>query len=124
MPQGHADPRLGTDRTLVWHKAGRLEAVDTATLIGMLRGFELVVLNGCKSRELGEALAKAGVSNVVCVATLVHDEAARRFAVGFWRCVVARATSSATLRYAFLRPKPHMEGALVSCSLPSISSGI
>ena len=100
---GHADPTLGSERTLVWHKEGRLEAVDAATLVRMLRGFQLVVLNGCKSLALAEALGRAGVPNVVGVETLLLDEPGRLFALGFWRHVRAEAARGAPLRDAVRR---------------------
>ena len=39
--------------------------MDASTLVDMLRTMKLVVLNGCKSEELGLKLREAGVPNVV-----------------------------------------------------------
>ena len=81
---GHADPKLGPDRVLVWCDAGGFAAVDASTLVDMLRSKKLVVLNGCKSVEVGIKLRQAGVPNVVAWTTLLYDPAAKLFAVEFW----------------------------------------
>ena len=103
---GHSDPRLGQDRVLVWCKNGGLEAVAAATLIEMLRGKRLVVLNGCCSDELGGALLRAGVQHVVCWETKLFDPAGALFGVGFWRVMVGHETDGeaefrAAVRTAF-----------------------
>ena len=85
---GHADPWLGADRVLVWCKNGGLEAVSTSTLVGMMRGKRLVVLNGCCSDELGCKLIQAGgVQHVVCWETKLCDPVGPPFAEGFWRAM-------------------------------------
>ena len=88
---GHADPKLGPDRVLVWCDAGGFAAVDASTLIDMLRSMKLVVLNGCKSVELGIKLRQAGVPNVVAWTTILFDPAAKLFAVSFWQMMAAHA---------------------------------
>ena len=88
---GHADPKLGPDRVLVWCDAGGFAAVDASTLIDMLRSMKLVVLNGCKSVELGIKLRQAGVPNVVAWTTMLFDPAAKLFAVSFWQMMAAHA---------------------------------
>ena len=88
---GHADPKLGPDRVLVWCDAGGFAAVDASTLVDMLRSKKLVVLNGCKSVELGIKLRQAGVPNVVAWTTLLFDPAAKLFAVSFWQMMAAHA---------------------------------
>ena len=103
---GHSDPRLGQDRVLVWCKNGGLEAVAAATLVEMLRGKRLVVLNGCCSDELGGALLRAGVQHVVCWETKLFDPAGALFGVGFWRVMVGHETDGeaefrAAVRTAF-----------------------
>ena len=104
---GHADPRLGTDRVLVWCKDGELDAVAASTLVNMLRGKRLVVLNGCCSDELGCKLIQAGgVQHVVCWETKLKDVAGPPFAEGFWRAMVGHesdddATFRAAVRAAF-----------------------
>ena len=85
---GHADPRLGPDRVLVWCKSGKLDVVTTSTLVGMLGGKSLVVLNGCCSDELGCALLRAGVRHVVCWETKLEDGAGAVFGEAFWRAMV------------------------------------
>ena len=104
---GHADPRLDTDRVLVWCKDGELDAVAASTLVNMLRGKRLVVLNGCCSDELGCKLIQAGgVQHVVCWETKLKDDAGPPFAEGFWRAMVGHesdddATFRAAVRAAF-----------------------
>ena len=100
---GHADPRLGPHRTLVWRKNGRADAVDASTLVQMLRGAELVVLNGCKSLELAEALARAGVPNVVGCETLLLDRPGSLFAEAFWRMVAAESVAGQPLPLTTVR---------------------
>ena len=91
---GHADPRLGPDRVLVLCDAGGgFAAVDASTLVAMLRTMQLVVLNGCRSEELGLKLREAGVPNVVVWKTSVHDAAAKLFAVRFWEVIAVRNPS-------------------------------
>ena len=65
---GHADPKLGPDRVLVLCDAGGFAAVEASTLVDMLRSKKLVVLNGCKSVELGIKLRQAGVPPWACLA--------------------------------------------------------
>ena len=88
---GHADPKLGPDRVLVWCDAGGFAAVDGSTLVDMLRSKKLVVLNGCKSVELAIKLRQAGVPNVVAWTTLLYDPAAKLFAVEFWKMMGGHA---------------------------------
>ena len=88
---GHADPKLGPDRVLVLCHDGGFSAVDASTLVDMLRTMKLVVLNGCKSEELGLKLREAGVSNVVVWKTISDDSAAKLFAVRFWEVITARS---------------------------------
>jgi hypothetical protein len=88
---GHADPKLGPDRVLVMCHDGGFGAVDASTLVDMLRTMKLVVLNGCKSEELGLKLREAGVPNVVVWKTLLYDPAAKLFAVRFWEIMTARS---------------------------------
>ena len=87
---GHADPKLGQDRVLVWCHANGFAAVDASTLVSMLCKMELVVLNGCKSVELGLKLRDAGVPCVVVWTTLLYDPAAKLFAVRFWEVLEKR----------------------------------
>ena len=88
---GHADPKLGPDRVLVLCHNGGFSAVDASTLVDMLRTMKLVVLNGCKSEELGLKLREAGVPNVVVWKTTLYDPAAMLFAVRFWEVIAARS---------------------------------
>ena len=88
---GHADPKLGPDRVLVLCDGGGFAAVDASTLVAMLRSMKLVVLNGCKSVELGIKLRQAGVPNVVAWTTILFDPAAKLFAVSFWELMADHA---------------------------------
>ena len=98
---GHADPRLGQDRVLVWCKNGGLEAVTAATLVDMFRNKRLIVLNGCCYDELGVALLREGVRHVVCWETRLHDEAGALFGQAFWRAMVGHESNEeAELRAA------------------------
>ena len=87
---GHANPKLGQDRVLVWCHPDGFAAVDASTLVRMLCKMKLVVLNGCKSVELGLKLRDAGVPYVVVWTTLLCDAAAELFAVRFWEELVKR----------------------------------
>ena len=103
---GHADPKLDQRRVLIWcdGSGGKgLAAVDAETLVGMLRTMKLVVLNGCKSHELGAALIKAGVMNVVVWTTKVRDEVAYRFGVRFWEVMRDRIADSDLKLYDVVR---------------------
>ena len=121
---GHADPRLGTDRVLVWCKGVELDAVAASTLVNMLRGKRLVVLNGCCSDELGCKLIQAGgVQLVVCWKTKLKDDAGLPFAEGFWRAMVGHesdddATFRAAVRAAFEAGRT----ALLSVTKPQASA--
>jgi hypothetical protein len=92
---GHADACLASQPTLGFtNEQGGLDAVLPETLAMMLsthippRGcLELVVLNGCRSMQLGHALHVAGVPFVVCWETVVDDGAARKFGEAFFRAV-------------------------------------
>ena len=88
---GHADPKLGPARVLVLCDASGFAAVDVSTLVAMFRLMKLVVLNGCKSVELGIKLRQAGVPNVVAWTTTLFDAAAKLFAVKFWQMMVGHA---------------------------------
>jgi len=98
---GHADPKINGQHVLVFCKSGGFEAVDAETLVRLFCKAQLVVLNGCKSSELGTALSAAGVPNVVCWETLVYDPAGKLFASGFWRAIESSSSahgSTCTLR--------------------------
>ena len=90
---GHADPKMNGHHVLVFCKSGGFEAVDAETLVRLFCKAQLVVLNGCKSSELGTALAAAGVPNVVCWETLVYDPASKLFASGFWRAIESSSSA-------------------------------
>eukprot|EP00966_Prymnesium_polylepis_P237802 5500210-Prymnesium_polylepis.1 len=54
----------------------------------VLQRLECVVLNGCKTEEIGGYLLDvADKIAVVCWSTLAEDNAARAFSVGFYACV-------------------------------------
>ena len=91
---------LGCNRRRRIAFTGAPEAIDADGLVQMLGCAELVVLNGCKTLALAEALARAGVPNVVCCETLLCDAAGRLFAEGFWRRVAAESQAGASLQEA------------------------
>ena len=120
---GHADPRLGSDRVLVWCKDGGLEAVTVPTLVGMLGGKSLVVLNGCCSDELGGALLRAGVQNVICWETKLEDRAGSLFGEGFWRAMVGHDTDDEDqLREAVRAAFEAAKHAVLSVTRPQASA--
>ena len=107
---GHADPKLDGQRVLVFCNSGGLEAVDAETVVRLFCNAQLVVLNGCKSLELGAALAAAGVGNVACWETLAYDPASKLFASAFWRAMESSSradgsTLRSDVRSAFERGK-------------------
>ena len=111
---GHADAsKDGRPKTLGFTLAdGTLaplvDAEDVVTLLsryarraGARSGIELVVLNGCKSCELGRACHRRGVPVVVGWRTLVCDESAYLFARGFFRSLGASDRGDGCYRRAF-----------------------
>ena len=93
---GHADAALNHgNRTLAFTSPtdGQQVLVEPTTLSTMMGGIhkrgllELVFLNGCNSRELGQAVADAGVPNVVCWESATCDGAAKLFSMGFFEAI-------------------------------------
>ena len=134
---GHADPQLNGKRVLAFLKDDGWDAVDAETIVRVLRGKQLVFLNGCKSLELANELAIQGVPNVVCWKTLADDEASKLFATNFWRQLfdAGRVAEDASelrqaVRTAFERgkqgiltvtvPGGHLDGGL-SASVPKFT---
>ena len=126
---GHTDPRLpGHDMrpVLLWtNTRGGYEAVDASTLEGLLRGKVCVVLNGCKSSQLGESLtAKGLVETCVCWETLTATDAACLFGKTFWRSVAHSvkaadprgATGRAALRQVVRQAFGEAESAVLCCT--------
>ena len=79
---GHGDAMLQGDPVLAFEKDGVLEAVSMDTLVDIVAwhvkhgSLRLVVLTGCLTSQLGKALhERAGVPDVVCWSTLLHDHA-------------------------------------------------
>ena len=76
---------------------GAVEAIEPALCaeilgshaVGNGGSLELVMLNGCRSAVLGEAVRAAGVATVVCWSTRVLDAGARVFARVFFQRVAA-----------------------------------
>ena len=91
---GHGDLQLDYGRrTLCFTSAaGSIALVEPKALALIFRGvmaraenaLEFVFLNGCETLALGEELLAAGVPNVLCWESLVADEAAKLFSVGFF----------------------------------------
>ena len=131
---GHANAELGDRKTLAWIKRiekegrveDRLELVDAVTLAAVMSHLELVVLNGCESSALGEALARKGVQHVICWDTVVADEPARLFAGACApRSLSSLPTPSLSLltsdasRYASQRASGTPFSGAVACTMPS-----
>ena len=88
---GHTDAPLCGDRTLAFSRDGVIEVVQISTIVEIVRShqLDLVVLNGCNGAQLAEELLGAGVPIVVYWSTMVHDEAAKMFSVGFFQALAA-----------------------------------
>ena len=106
---GHADAELFGSYTLAWVKNGCMELVDAESLVLLMGGARLVVLNGCKSEALGRALMSAGVEDVVCWSRVTYDPAASPFALKLWERIVAgddaRAAFDAAVEHVKLTTK-------------------
>ena len=90
---GHADASLNGKRTLAFAHARGFEMVDADTLVSMVgrhaATLKLIVLNGCKSLHLALRLVDVGVPAVACWESLLNDEAAFWFGLGFSRALAA-----------------------------------
>ena len=83
---GHGDALLLGDPVLAFEKDGSIEAVSMETLVGIVGwhvnhgNLRLIVLTGCHTSKLGQALhERAGVPDVVCWTTVLHDQAGKSF---------------------------------------------
>jgi len=100
---GHADAALGGSTSLAFahHPKGgdgrggafaSLEVVDAHAVATAVAAhaptLRLVLLNGCDSLRLGEALVEAGVAHAVCWEGRLDAEAALEFSVSFARALV------------------------------------
>jgi hypothetical protein len=85
---GHADGLVDGNFTLGFTTAeGELAMVSPDHIAAMLadcRRLELVVINGCHSYALGQALRQRGMRAVVCWRTATEDKAASIFSVGLF----------------------------------------
>jgi hypothetical protein len=89
---GHADITHDGERTLgLLNQQGVFAVVKRDTIVSHVGSLdvkpELVVLNGCSSAELADALVRVGVRWAVCWETKVNDLAAAAFAQGFWEAI-------------------------------------
>ena len=89
---GHGDAVVAEGNTLAFcDAAGHVELSNPEALAKMLgktrkgNQLELVFLNGCKTRVLGDLVRKAGVPNVVCWETRVRSDAAKIFSTAFFK---------------------------------------
>jgi len=90
---GHGDATLNFgQRTLCFtSESGGLAAVEPQSVKQMLGGvakrgvLELVFLNGCDTKALGDEVIKAGVPFVLCWESKVEDRAAKIFSVAFFK---------------------------------------
>jgi len=97
-PAGGASPSSRRELCLAFTKpGGAVEAIEPVLCADILGShavgnggsLELVMLNGCRSAALGEAIRAAGVATVVCWPTRVLDAGARIFARVFFQQVAA-----------------------------------
>lgn len=106
--EGHGDARLSAENVPAFVGSdGGPESVSITTLAETVRahvredeseGLKLVVLNGCKTRALGDALRTvAAVPSVLCWDTILHDEAAAIFSSEF----ATRVAAGDSLHVAF-----------------------
>ena len=94
---GHADAEHGTtgERTLgLTDPAGGLVMMDPKTIVDIIGAgkdrLELVVLNGCQSEAMCEALATRFRVPTIGWSTITHDAAAKRFSIGACGQLVVR----------------------------------
>ena len=90
---GHADAAFSGQRTLAFAHPRGFELVDADTLVSMIgrhaQALQLIVLNGCKSLHLALRLADVGVPFIACWESIVNDEAAFWFGLGFSRALAS-----------------------------------
>jgi len=90
---GHADAAVGGYSSLAFVRSGQIDTILASTIVQIVRQHTgklgLVVLNGCHSLTLGAELVEAGVDKVICWDSLVADEAAIWFSLGFARKLAA-----------------------------------
>ena len=110
---GHGDAVLQGEHVLAFRSpSGGIEAVSINTIAATVRPhvqphglLRCVVLTGCKTARLGEALCEhACVPDVVCWDTLVEDQAALLFSAGF-ATAAARQHSQLDPAAAFLEAR-------------------
>ena len=92
---GHGDAKVAEGNTLAFtDKDGNMEIPNPDALAKMLgktrcgNQLELVFLNGCETKRLGDLVREAGVPNVVCWETKVETRAARIFSNAFFKEMV------------------------------------
>ena len=79
-----SDPTIGfCDSSGLFHI---LDTEVVTSIMTSVKCVELVMLAGCKSQVLGDKLVRAGVPQVQCWTTLVHDTAAPIFGLAFLQC--------------------------------------
>lgn len=122
---GHADVSLHGRRTLAFAHPRGFELIDADTLVRMVGRhvdtLKLIVLNGCKSLHLALRLVDVGVAAVACWESLVNDEAAFWFGLGYSRSLASgklpRAAFAAAVASLLVVTEPgsadHGHGAYV-----------
>lgn len=88
---GHADGK----QLLLGDEASRSGGL--ARLLGQCPNLKVVILNGCSTRGQVEQLQAAGVPVVIATSTVVGDQSAKDFAVGFHQAL----STGSTLEQAF-----------------------
>ena len=88
--EGHGDAPLGGEHVLAFvGPDGEMETLAIRTIAETVRPHAVegelltVVLMGCQTLALAKALREAGVANVICWETILHDRAAAEFSGAF-----------------------------------------
>lgn len=99
---GHADGKFKGENTLAFTTASgdiaKVAPKHVASLLAECRRLEVVVINGCSSLELGQAIRNEGVPVVVCWRTQALDAAAALFNVRFFAALVDAQAQVMSLR--------------------------
>jgi hypothetical protein len=116
--QGHGDAMLKGEAVLAFEKDGELETVSIQTLVDTVRPYgksgqlKLVVLTGCCTLPLATALhERAGVADVVCWSTALHDKAGAIFGEAF--------ANTTALQGARLQPSAALAAARAAVETPT-----
>jgi hypothetical protein len=92
---GHGDALLQGEKVLAFEKNGEVDAISISSIIRIVKSVppkppELIVLTGCLTAKLGEAMSEAGIQHICCWSTHVCDHAAKVFAESFGKTIAAQ----------------------------------